>query len=337
MAPSNQGVAMQEKKTTGRAVGGKARMASLTPEQRQENARAAAKAKAEMKKLPKATHFGQLATNLIDLPCFVLDDGRRVISGRGLTAAIGMKGRGSGVSRVAEHKLIRAYGDEKLIAAIENPIKFVGKSPKGDNEPSDGYEAHVLQEICEAILTARDKNILITEQDQRYATQADILMRAFARVGIVALIDEATGYQKDREKNALAKILEAFVAKELQPWLKTFPDEYYSELFRIYKIPYPPAGNPQWRPGFIGHVTNNVVYDRLAPGLLPELKRLANKEARRARLHQHLSQDVGHPKLQSHMGSIVTLLKLSRNPEEFFAYVDRFHPRFGTTGELDLG
>jgi hypothetical protein len=331
-----QRITMQEESPTGRALGGKARMASLTPEQRKENARAAAQAKAILRKLPKATHSGQLATNLIDLPCFVLDDGRRVISGRGLTAAIGMKGRGSGVSRVAEHKLIKAYGDSALIAAIDNPIKFLGKSPKGENEPSDGYEAHVLQEVCEAILTARDNNLLVTEQDERYAVQADILMRAFARVGIVALIDEATGYQKDRDKQALAKILEAFVAKELQPWLKTFPDEYYSELFRIYSIPYPPVGNPQWRPGFIGHITNNVVYDRIAPGLLPELKRLASKEERKVRLHQHLSQDVGHPKLQSHMGSIVTLLKLSRSPDEFFSYVDRFHPRFGTTAQLDF-
>ena len=327
---------MQEENTMGRALGGLARMASMSPEQRKENARAAAQAKAALKKLPKVTHSGRLAKNLIDLPCFVLDDGRRVISGRGLTAAIGMKGRGAGVSRVAEHKLIKAYGDPALIAAIDNPIQFVGKSPKGDNVPSDGYEAHVLQEVCEAILTARDNNLILTEQDQRYAVQADVLMRAFARVGIVALIDEATGYQKDRDKQALAKILEAFVAKELQPWLKTFPDEYYSELFRIYKIPYPPLGNPSWRPGFLGNVTNDVVYDRLAPGLLPELKRLASKGERKARLHQHLSQEVGHPKLQSHMGSIVTLLKLSQSPEQFRAYVDRVHPSFGTTGQLDF-
>ena len=327
---------MQEEKLTGRALGGKARMASLTPDERKENARNAVQAKAAMKKLPKVTHSGQLATSLINLPCFVLDDGRRVIYGRGLTAAIGMKGRGAGVSRVAEHKLIKAYGDDALIAAIDNPIKFVGKSPKGENKPTDGYEAHVLQEVCEAILTARDNNLLVTEQDQRYSLQADTLTRAFARLGIVALIDEATGYQKDRDKHALAKILEAFVVKELQPWLKTFPDEYYSELFRLHHIPYPPVGNPQWRPGFIGHITNSVVYDRIAPGLLPELKRLANKEERKARFHQHLSQDEGHPKLQSHMGSIVTLLKLSTTPDEFFAYVDRFHPRFGTTAQLDF-
>jgi hypothetical protein len=327
----------EDSKPKGRAAGGAARMAKMTPAERTRQAKAAAQARAEIAKLPKATHFGQLALGSTDLQCFVLGDGRRVISGRGLTAAIGMKGRGAGVARVAEHKLIKAYGNAALIEAIANPIKFVGKSPKGLSEPSDGYEASVLQEICEALLTARDKGLLKTEQDQRYALQADILMRGFARVGLVALIDEATGYQADRDKQALAKILEAFVAKELQPWLKSFPDDYYKELFRVYKLPYPPAGNPQWRPGFIGHVTNNVVYDRLAPGLLPELKRMASKQERKTKLHQHLTQDIGHPKLQSHMGSIVTLLKLSKTPEQFYAFVDQLHPRFGTTPQLDFG
>lgn len=325
-----------DEKPTGRAVGGKARMSKLSPEQRKEQARAAAQARAELAKLPKATHFGKLELGTSELQCFVLDDGRRVISGRGLTSAIGMKGRGQGVARVAEHKLIRAYGNPALVSAIENPIKFVGKSPKGETEPSDGYESSVLQEVCEAILTARDNDLLKTEQDRRYAVQADILMRGFARVGLVALIDEATGYQADRDKRALAKILEAFVAKELQPWLKTFPDDYYRELFRLYELPYPPAGNPQWRPGFIGHVTNNVVYDRLAPGLLPELKKMANKQERKTRLHQHLTQEVGHPKLLSHMGSIVTLLKLSKSPKQFYQWVDQLHPRFNTTAELDF-
>jgi sulfite reductase alpha subunit-like flavoprotein len=105
---------------------------------------------------------------------------------------------------------------------------------------------------------------------------------------------------------------------------------------RLYKLPYPPAGNPQWRPGFLRRITNNVVYDRLAPRLLPELKKMASKQERKTRLHQHLTQDVGHPKLLSHMGSIVTLLKLSKTPEQFYSLVDQLHPRFNTTGQLDF-
>ena len=186
---------MQQEKPTGRAVGGKARMASLSSEERKEIAARGAKAKAELAKLPKATHFGTLPFG-DNLQCFVLNDGRRVISGRGMTEAIGMKGRGPGVVRIADHKLIRAYGDPKLIEAISNPIKFVGKNPKGNAETSDGFEAEVLGQVCEAILTARDNGLLATEQDYRYAQHADALMRGFARVGLVALIDEATGYSR---------------------------------------------------------------------------------------------------------------------------------------------
>jgi hypothetical protein len=334
LVPNKKGTSMTTDTLagSGRRRGGQARMASMTPEQRKEGARMAALAKAALKKLPRATHFGTLpfAENM---QCFVLDDGRRVISGRGLTEAIGMKGRGPGVVRIAEHKLIKGCGNDKLINAIQNPIKFVGKSPKGDNEANDGFEADVLGEVCEALLQARDNNMLQTEQDYRYAQHADILMRGFARVGLVALIDEATGYQKDRERDDLAKILEAFVTQELRPWVPTFPPEFYERLYKLYNIPWPPA-KANARPSFFGHITNNVVYDRLAPALLPELKAAASKAEKKARLHQFLTEDIGHPALRAHLSSIITLLRISKTPEQFFAHVDEAFPKFGTSAKL---
>jgi hypothetical protein len=45
------------------------------------------------------------------------------------------------------------------------------------------------------------------------AAKCEILVRGFARMGIHRACDEATGFQRDRAKNALAKILEDFVAK----------------------------------------------------------------------------------------------------------------------------
>jgi hypothetical protein len=161
-------------------------------------------------------------------------------------------------------------------------------------------------------------------------------MRGLAEVGIVALVDEATGYQKDRAKDALAKILEAYVAKELQPWVKTFPSDYYEQLFRIYGLPFPPEGKPQWRPSFIGGITNDVVYARLAPALLPELKKAASKAEKKARLHQWLTHEMGHPKLREHLASIVTLLKISSTPEQFKRLVNQVHPRFGDTIPFDF-
>jgi len=318
----------------GRAKGGVARAAALTPEKRREIALKAAAAKREMAKLPKATHHGTLEVGGTSLACFVLDDGRRVISGRGLTAAIGMKGRGQGAARISSHKLIKHYENNKLSLAIETPIKFVGKSPKGDNMPSDGFEATVLQEVCEAILTARDMGLVATDQERRYAAQADVLMRGFARVGIIALVDEATGYQKDRARDALAKILEAYVAKELQPWVKTFPLDYYEQMCRLRGIPFPAEGNTY--PPYFGTLTNNIVYDRLAPGLRKELKQQAAKDEKKGRLHQRLTADIGHPKLREHLASVVTVMKLSNNYEDFANKLDHIHPKYGETLKLDL-
>lgn len=67
------------------------------------------------------------------------------------------------------------------------------------------------------------------------ASQAEILMRGFARVGIVALIDEVTGYQRDRKRDALAAILEKYIAKEMRPWLKTFQLEFLKS-FAAYGV-----------------------------------------------------------------------------------------------------
>jgi hypothetical protein len=243
-----------------------------------------------------------------------------------------MKGRGQGVARISANKLINFSENNELILAIESPIKFIGKSPKGTDEPSDGFEATVLQEICEAILAARDKGLVTSEHDKRYAKQADILMRGFARVGIIALVDEATGYQKDRARDELAKILEAFVAKELQPYVRTFEVDFYENMFRLRGLPFP-NGNVK-RPQYFGHLTNDIVYNRLAPGVLKELKEKAAKNEKgrlKHKLFQKLTPDFGHPKLRDLVVSVTTIMKLSDRWKDFKIRLDKIHPSYNET------
>jgi len=66
-----------------------------------------------------------------------------------------------------------------------------------------------------------------------------MLLRGFAEVGVIALVDEATGYQRIREEKALATILEKYMARELQPWTRTFPYEFYELIYRLRKWPGP--------------------------------------------------------------------------------------------------
>ena len=63
--------------------------------------------------------------------------------------------------------------------------------------------------------------------------QCEILAPALARVGIIALIDEATGYQEIRDRQALQQILDKYLLKEYAAWAKRFPDEFYKQIFKL--------------------------------------------------------------------------------------------------------
>jgi hypothetical protein len=73
----------------------------------------------------------------------------------------------------------------------------------------------------------------LTKSQKIVGKKADILVRALASVGILALVDEATGYQYDRARHALEEILDKFISKELRKWAKTFPDEFYEQMFKL--------------------------------------------------------------------------------------------------------
>lgn len=325
---------------SGRAVGGKARAAKLSPERRKEIAKKALDIKNENLKLPKATHGSSdnpLRIGDVAIPCYVLEDGTRILSQRGVIAGLGMKRGSSGEHTTGDRlsvflsgKAISPFVSSELRMVIDNPIKF-----KAGNATAFGYSATILADICDLVLSARKTGKLLSQQ-MHIADQCEILVRGFARVGIIALVDEATGYQKDREKDSLAKILEAFVAKELQPYMRAFPADYYEELFRLRGLKYPPEKNPHFRPQYFGSLTNDIVYERLAPGLLEEIKKQANKDEKKAHLHRRLTQDIGHPKLRERLASITAIMKLSTDYKDFIGKLNRIHKRFGEQEMLKL-
>ena len=283
-------------------------------------------------KLPHATHKGVLTIGDIRIPCFVLDDGRRVISGRGMTAAIGMKGRGQGIARIVSHRILNDNGNKDLTLAIQSPISFTG----GPRLGGVGYEATVLQELCEAILVSRDKGELKSEQELRYGQFADTLIRAFARVGIIALVDEATGYQEVRDRLALQEILDKYLSEDLQPWTKTFPYEFYQRIFKLKRWPGPDGAK---RPSVIGHYTNDFVYDRLAPGVLQELKqknpRLPSGNLKN-RHHQWFTPDLGHPRLKEHLAAVIALMRAAPNWDAFIRSLKRAFPKSNENTPLSI-
>jgi hypothetical protein len=235
----------------------------------------------------------------------------------------GTAGRGAGdrLAKFISTKSINPFVPKDLADVITHPIIF--RTPSG--VVAYGYEATVLADLCDAVLDARKQGKL-NYQQEHIAAQCEILVRGFARVGIVALVDEATGFQEQRDRNALAKFLEKFVADELRRWVKTFPLSYFRELCRLRGVELP--RNMQL-PQYFGHLTNDIVYSRLAPGVLSEIKRKAPTKddgSRKGKLHQMLTEDIGHPKLLQHLGSVITLMKLSNDYDTFYKLLDQMHP-----------
>jgi hypothetical protein len=325
---SNRECWMAESKPN-RARGGKARAASLPAQRRSEIASNAAKARHGVLKATHGSADHPLRIGDVEIPCYVLEDGRRVLSLGGMVKAMGMSigsaggGEGDRLASFAAGKAISPFICNDLANRMNTPVRF--QAPTGGTTAT-GYEATILADLCDAVLAARKAGALRTSQEH-IADQCELLVRGFARVGIIALVDEATGYQRDRAKDALAKILEAFIAKELQPWVQTFPTEYYQELFRLRGLSFP--GSSVKRPQYFGVLTNDIVYKRLAPGVLEELKRVTprNDDGRpKAKYFQSLTNNTGYPKLREHLGKVVMLMQLSSGYQDFKEKLERFLP-----------
>ena len=266
-----------------------------------------------------------------EIPCYVLEGETRVLVQRGMAGAMGMSpGSGARIARFTSSNALKPYISSDFKVVLDNPVKFL--TPGGI---AHGYPATLLVDLCNAVLSAREAGRLLPNQ-RHIAQQCEVLIRGLASVGIIALVDEATGYQEIREKQALATILERFIAKELQPWTKTFPVEFYTEICRLKGWP---SVNAIRRPSVIGIYTNDFVYDRIAPALREELQRVNPTQPTGRRKHKHhqwFTPEHGHPKLRDHLAGVIMLMQSATSWRDFKRRLDIARPKFGKTIPLKL-
>lgn len=344
---------MNDVEIGGKAAGGIARTQSMTAGERSDMAKKGAATRWEkarkMSSLPAVILKGDdLNLAGIKIPCAIVAiDGQsepvRVITENGITNAL--LGSRSGASKRLKKRSEEEGAPLPLFLAPSQLNAFVDKElrdgPLRVIEYVDGdrimrgFNAEVLPAICEIWLRAREAGALQKQQLDK-AQKAELLTRALARVGIIALVDEATGYQRFRAKDSLAKILEAFVAKELQPWVRKFPPAYYEQMFRLRKLEFPGQGTVR-RPQYFGVLTNNIIYRRLAPYVWKELKqKVAKNEKGRPieKLHQYLTPEIGDPRLRDLITSVTTIMKLSTNWDDFMSKLNMIHPAYNETMAL---
>lgn len=320
----------------GASKGGRARASVLTPEERsriaQEASRArwakegkAASVSAPAPPMPpesKATATGDdgdipysafpgtVQMGDVALECHVLNDGRRVLTAREVVRAL--RGTTSSPTTIQRY-LGRLPG---YVPGMFDSRLIDFRIP-GLPSSAIGFEATVLIEICDMYIAADEAGKLKSNQ-KNLARMAGVIMRSCAKTGIVALIDEATGYQKVRERRALQVKLQAFIAEEMQEWVTTFPEEFWQELARLEGIRYQARHRPlRW-----GQYVMRFVNDSIDPALGRKLREINPNPHFRQNHHQWL-REFGRDKLHRQLGGVIAIMRDCKDMAEFKSRFER--------------
>lgn len=288
--------------------GGKARADALSPQERSEIAKKAAakrwaKSETATAELPYSMFRGTLSIGQLELECHVLSDGRRAFTQREMVRILS-GGRESGnLQRYLERNPL-----------IDNDLEsgpIIEFRIPGSNVIARGYEATMLVEICDKYLEAWEKGLLRKNQ-YSLVKQSEIVIRSCAKVGIIALVDEATGYQKYRAKQELQLKFQAFIADEMQEWALMFPQEFWLELARLEGVKYSPQNRPlRW-----GRYIMMFVYDAIDKDIGRELRKKNPNPHFKKNHHQWLKQ-FGREKVNNQIQKVIAIMQLCDDMDDF--------------------
>jgi hypothetical protein len=316
--------------------GGKARAAKLTKEQRSAIAKTAAESRWDKgKDIPKATHEGFLNLGGVELPCAVLENGKRLLTQSGIMVALGRARQAKGRQHYDGDVNLPAFLTAKNLKPFIPQDLYVTSSQIEFRTLSGtkafGYDALLLSKVCGVFLDAKAANSLVAAQEH-IADRALVLIRGFADVGIIALVDEATGFQYERPRRDLEEYLSKFLSESLRRWVRTFPGDYFKHLCRLKGVE---LRADMRLPQYFGHLTNDLIWKRIAPGLLRALKERKEERGHKSdKLHSWTSEDLGRPELLMHLGTVVGLMKLNHDYDKFHEQLDQIAPIFPETPGL---
>lgn len=304
----------------GAAKGGRARAEKLSPEERSEIARQAARARWAKPEtdspdvidgvvLREAKHRGLLNLVGLDIPCYVLDDGQRVIGRTSTTEMLtGIKG-GGGLEKYLGVEALKPFIN--LDDVLEKMVVFRLPEVDGLNRQTKGLPADLLIDVCTGFVAALEAHSRpgskqrLTARQIDMAVKASMFVSACAKVGLVALIDEATGYQFERAEDALQIKLRAYLSDEMRKWDKTFPDELWVEFARLTGW----KGPITKRPKYWGQLVNELVYECMDPDVAKWLKDNVPEPKHGKNYHQWLSAQYGLKKLLEHIWMLIGVAK----------------------------
>lgn len=282
-----------------------------------------------MEKL-ESIYTGVIKLDSVEIPCYVLNDEKRVLSQREVVKLI-TGGRDSGdLGKYLSAKSIQPFLPEKFqirdngleISLGTQLDKTVQKQALNNSNvlifsagtrSVNGILASDVVDICNSYLKARLAGALQVNQS-KIAEQCEIFISACAKTGIDAVIDEATGYQYYRQANSLQEKFSAFLQEEYREWTLTFPRQFFMQLYKLegIKPPVPLAKFPKR----FGKYVMQFVYDTLDPDIADYLRK-NNQDPGGKKHHHQLFSDFGYNSLSQHILSILGIMKASPNMERF--------------------
>lgn len=303
-----------DEQPTGKAKGATALAESMTPEERRERARKAATARWSRNKkgvivlqrdaLPVAVYKGVLELGGAEIPCYVLNNGQRVIGRTAYTESLtGIKGGGD-LEKYLGVSSLKPFINMDLV--LEGMVAFSLPEVEGLERNVKGLPADLAIEIWRGFINALeaslvDPEVKLTTRQREMALKASMLLGACAKVGLDALIDEATGAQYDRARDALQVKLRAHLEDEMRKWEKTFPDELWMEFARLTRW----KGTVTQRPKYWGKLVMELVYEYLDKDVAKWLKDNAPAPRHGQNYHQWLSGQYGLKKLVEHIWVLI--------------------------------
>lgn len=289
------------------------------------------KTKAISKDKPlKAWGGGPVRIFDVELDCYILEDGTAILSKRKMMKAIGRSWKGD--SRTGRPNFIGAVNLQPFISA-ELEEKLDGVEFYYGSQLISGYHADILPLVCNVYLEARQAGVL-TDSQLPIAQKCEMLIRSFARVGIVALIYEQLGYERYKDPSALRLLVESYLTDEIRKWSKEFPDVLFSQMDRIYGNLRTTSRN---RPYYYAKFIRKYIYDPIEKGLV--LHELDNRNPpndkghRRVRHHQLMNEETGLPALKAQIWQVTGALKISASKRKF---EDNYARLMGNTYQTDL-
>jgi hypothetical protein len=245
-----------------------------------------------------------LGGNLVDV--YVLDTGQRVLSLRATVKVL--TGTDGGILEdYIGVQALKPHLDSDLVLEGTNEFHIPGTQFKGKGVTAENFER-----IMSAYVHALHQGALTTDRQREIAIRCAVLSTAFLRTGIIAQIDEATGYQYSRAEDALQVKLRAFISEELREWEKTFPDELWEQFGRLTNW----KGGLQQRPKWWGKLVMELIYDALDPDVAEYLKKNKPKPSHGMNYHQWFTQDFGLKALIPHIFEIIGMAKTCRDMRE---------------------